>query len=224
MSTYWELLKHPLWQRKRLEMLNRAQFACEACYNDEATLHVHHRQYIKGRKPWEYDDSNFLVLCERCHEDVTKTSDRIKSLLAKVEPDFLSDIEHLIDLATSGGTAGLRAWQLSALCAGYAVGSGMEGDTPWAEMQLQASPVLFHRGLLAGVVAMDTHHDGQAQRDMALFHDGVRAATTAWPFFTRTIGMMVALDEVPAEKRTGPEFLMKEARENLPPREGESSE
>jgi len=31
MSTYAEKLKHPLWQRKRLEILNRDGFKCAQC-------------------------------------------------------------------------------------------------------------------------------------------------------------------------------------------------
>ena len=64
---YAQKLKDPRWQRKRLEALNRAEFRCEACQDDESTLHVHHKAYFKGREPWEYDVGQLAVLCERCH-------------------------------------------------------------------------------------------------------------------------------------------------------------
>lgn len=32
------------------------------------TLNVHHKEYIKGRKPWEYENEQLLTLCEECHE------------------------------------------------------------------------------------------------------------------------------------------------------------
>jgi hypothetical protein len=60
-------LRHPLWQRKRLEILKRADFRCEDCGSEEKTLHTHHRFYLRGREPWEYEDEAFLCLCQDCH-------------------------------------------------------------------------------------------------------------------------------------------------------------
>ena len=71
MSQYSELLKHPLWQKKRLEVLSRADFACEECGDKDSTLHVHHSVYLKGRRPWEYEDRFLQCLCEKCHFEVT---------------------------------------------------------------------------------------------------------------------------------------------------------
>lgn len=67
-STYSELLKHPNWQRKRLEMLSASDWTCRDCGSKETTLHVHHKKYVKGRKPWEYENNELAVLCEDCHE------------------------------------------------------------------------------------------------------------------------------------------------------------
>lgn len=66
-STYYELLKHPKWQKKRLEILEAANFECECCGGKDKTLHVHHKYYKKGLKPWEYPDHSLLCLCEDCH-------------------------------------------------------------------------------------------------------------------------------------------------------------
>lgn len=68
MSTYAEKLKHQLWQRKRLEILNRDGFKCRCCGNGEKTLHVHHLKYTRGRDPWDYPDASLVTLCEVCHE------------------------------------------------------------------------------------------------------------------------------------------------------------
>lgn len=65
--SYSELLKHPEWQKKRLEILQEHNFTCEMCFCDDKTLHVHHIQYKKGKKPWEYEKQNFMVLCEEFH-------------------------------------------------------------------------------------------------------------------------------------------------------------
>lgn len=65
--SYYELLKHPNWQRKRLEVLERAGFACEHCGSTEKTLHVHHTHYRKGAMPWDYPTGTLLSLCDDCH-------------------------------------------------------------------------------------------------------------------------------------------------------------
>lgn len=65
--TYNEMLRLPQWQKKRLEVLSAKGFACEGCRDDQNTLHVHHKTYINGRKPWEYELENFVVLCADCH-------------------------------------------------------------------------------------------------------------------------------------------------------------
>lgn len=65
--SYAEQLKHPFWQRKRLEVLDAANFACERCGAAESTLHVHHKRYRRGRMAWQYPRSDFEALCEKCH-------------------------------------------------------------------------------------------------------------------------------------------------------------
>lgn len=65
---YAEQLKHPKWQRRRLEIMSRAGFACEQCGDTESTLHVHHKAYRDGAMAWEYLDEELVCLCEDCHE------------------------------------------------------------------------------------------------------------------------------------------------------------
>ena len=70
---YSEYLKNPKWQKKRLEILSRDNFSCVVCGNGIVTdtqVHVHHLSYRKGCMPWEYDNSNFVTLCEQCHSDI----------------------------------------------------------------------------------------------------------------------------------------------------------
>jgi len=68
MSAYTELLKHPKWQRRRLEIMQRDGFACTRCSADDKTLNVHHKQYRAGAAPWEYGDDELVTLCEDCHK------------------------------------------------------------------------------------------------------------------------------------------------------------
>jgi hypothetical protein len=80
-KTYSEMLKHPKWQKKRLEVLERANFECELCGDGDSTLNVHHGYYRKGNKPWEYRDESFHCLCEDCHSGVTETVAYMKELI-----------------------------------------------------------------------------------------------------------------------------------------------
>lgn len=66
-SAYFERLKDPRWQKRRLEMLAAAKWQCQKCGNPFETLHVHHKAYQRGRLPWEYTDAELIVICESCH-------------------------------------------------------------------------------------------------------------------------------------------------------------
>ncbi len=37
-------------------------------------LHIHHKYYIKGQKPWEYKDEVLITLCADCHQKKHSTS------------------------------------------------------------------------------------------------------------------------------------------------------
>ena len=66
-QAYSSQLEDPRWQRKRLEIMHRDQFSCQLCGSETNTLHVHHRYYISGRKPWEYPGFCYQTLCKKCH-------------------------------------------------------------------------------------------------------------------------------------------------------------
>lgn len=85
-SSYYELLKHPKWQKKRLKALERAEFTCERCGAQDKTLHVHHGYYGKGKKPWEYEDDTLHVLCGECHETEETKRDELYRRLAALAP------------------------------------------------------------------------------------------------------------------------------------------
>lgn len=82
--TYREQLLHPKWQQRRLSMLEAAGWECANCGASENTLHVHHRQYFKGRAVWEYDDTELVVLCDPCHSNEHVDLDLLKKLLAQM--------------------------------------------------------------------------------------------------------------------------------------------
>lgn len=66
-KSYAELLRDPRWQKKRLEIMQRAGFACERCDSTERTLNVHHRYYERGLFPWDYPDDSLVCVCDTCH-------------------------------------------------------------------------------------------------------------------------------------------------------------
>jgi len=70
--TYSEKLKDPRWQKKRLEILEAAQWECSSCGDKETTLHVHHKRYHKGLEPWDYGNHELECLCEDCHRRVSE--------------------------------------------------------------------------------------------------------------------------------------------------------
>lgn len=68
-KTYSEKLKHPKWQRKRLEIMNRDNFKCKLCNDTETTLNVHHLSYSEG-EPWDIENNQLITLCQECHHEV----------------------------------------------------------------------------------------------------------------------------------------------------------
>lgn len=115
MSNYSDLLKHPKWQKKRLEIMSRDGFKCKVCLDEDSTLNVHHNHYQDGKKPWEYEDNTLSTLCEKCHKAIHKFEDDfISSGLFEwyeVEPfkqfgtiDFISVIGNVLYAISEGAT------------------------------------------------------------------------------------------------------------------------
>lgn len=52
------------------------------CFYDQALiprditdLNIHHKFYIKGKKPWEYDNEALISLCSNCHKETHERMD-----------------------------------------------------------------------------------------------------------------------------------------------------
>lgn len=86
-KTYWEKLKDPRWQRKRLEILNMADFTCEKCGASDKTLNVHHKRYRKGADPWDYEDHELASICEDCHRLIHELESHHLETMDELEPD-----------------------------------------------------------------------------------------------------------------------------------------
>lgn len=143
-KSYYELLRDPRWQRRRLEIMHRAGFLCESCGTGEETLNVHHKIYRKGAMPWDYADGELACLCEDCHETEHEWRRRLNEVLAQGgdllqvvgfaealftlarahdEPDAelrISDIEHAIGAEAALKANGGSAYELLDQCRGSA--------------------------------------------------------------------------------------------------------
>ena len=76
---YSDKLKDPRWQKKRLEILQRDDFTCQFCCDNESLLVVHHFKY--DGEPWETEDRYLITLCEDCHDYEHKQNKKYKKLL-----------------------------------------------------------------------------------------------------------------------------------------------
>ena len=98
---YSEKLKDPRWQKKRLEILERDEWACKRCGNNKKTLHVHHKKYHK--EPWDAKNNDLETLCEDCHAEEKSNNDTKKEIIGFLDTytyDELSAVHSfLIDLS-----------------------------------------------------------------------------------------------------------------------------
>lgn len=85
---YWEKLKDPRWQKRRLEILSNVNFVCQGCYDGEKELHVHHNLYRKGAEPWEYADHELRALCKDCHAYEEQVREDFLSRLGMIPPEY----------------------------------------------------------------------------------------------------------------------------------------
>ncbi len=95
--TYRQKLRDPRWQKKRLEIMERADWRCEWCGTGEVNLQVHHGFYGKDVEPWEYESDTLYCLCDSCHERAETIRRTVYCELARIHPRLH---EHVRDLLT----------------------------------------------------------------------------------------------------------------------------
>lgn len=119
---YIEKLKDPRWQKKRLEILERDNWACQRCGDDQNTLHVHHRIYHKGKDPWDIESEFLVTLCAVCHEEESIYWQDLESDIVKIfKEKFLAvDVHTIMNgfikihiVQHPEVTASILAWALS---------------------------------------------------------------------------------------------------------------
>lgn len=148
--TYIEQLRHPNWQRRRLESLQAADWQCTSCGEKDRMLQVHHKRYVKGRMAWEYELSELAVLCEACHAEQHATETLLHRLLAEA-PDQKSATEIALGLL-----------------AGY-LNANYELDVDLEQEAREASGVYVDCGVVAFVAACaDWHEVGDALKNLTV--------------------------------------------------------
>jgi len=62
---------------------------CSKCERNgkDVILQVHHKKYIKGRKPWEYGSKDCITLCKGCH------AEEHGIIIPKSGWEYLSDLD-----------------------------------------------------------------------------------------------------------------------------------
>jgi len=68
----------------------------EHCGATEKTLHVHHKYYEKGLKPWEYPDTSLHCLCADCHKSIQAVHMELNRQIGRLD---LSDLDVLLGYA-----------------------------------------------------------------------------------------------------------------------------
>lgn len=79
---YAKQIKHPMWQKKRLEVLELHGFQCQTCGTKDEELHVHHPFYKRAAMIWEYEKEELECLCHVCHKNAHAIDEKIKRVLA----------------------------------------------------------------------------------------------------------------------------------------------
>jgi len=92
-NDYYQKLKDPRWQKKRLEVFERDGFACSFCQNDETELQAHHLSYEFGKDPWDYPEEELMTLCKDCHRQISGGQKLAKKAIQSATD---IDLPHLI--------------------------------------------------------------------------------------------------------------------------------
>jgi hypothetical protein len=102
MITYSEKLKDPRWQRKRLEVLSAADFACELCGATDKQLQVHHLKY--SGDPWDATLADLESLCETCHQNRTDETPLLVISCNGVRASEIAKVQKALFLAACNET------------------------------------------------------------------------------------------------------------------------
>jgi len=93
---YYEKLKDPRWQKKRLEIMERDGWRCAYCDDTKSTLTVHHTFYKMDADPWDYPSESLLTLCQKCHQaEADLRQDCERKLLEGIKNLSAQDVHYI---------------------------------------------------------------------------------------------------------------------------------
>lgn len=92
--SYREQMNHPLWFRKRDEILERDDYTCQICGSNLHRVDVHHLCYFPDLLAWEYDNELMVTVCNKHHTQLTYDLPKVSGLIA------LYCLKENIDLTT----------------------------------------------------------------------------------------------------------------------------
>ena len=177
--TYTELLRDKKWQKKRLEVFQRDDWTCTNCNcktEEYQSLHIHHKRYIAGYDPADYDLEDLETLCEECHRKKHGIIDVSEYDLALDENDQVVsyDLKKLKKV-------------------GFSLKGYIEQDTEFFKYRghfiivhlstNQAFKVFATKKLKAQIERLDSHHPDNGYRyykvpnDMVAFYEAVHRRT-----------------------------------------------
>lgn len=122
-SEYFNKLKDPRWQAKRLFIFERDKFECVSCGSKDKTLTVHHNYYEQNKNPWEYPDDSLMTLCEDCHKEAQITTKLLKESIKQTSYFDMEYIRGVVDITNNHGDEDgkfiLTSWEyVYGLCTG----------------------------------------------------------------------------------------------------------
>lgn len=75
-------MNHPLWIKKRSEILERDNHSCRICGTKLHRLEVHHLCYFPDLLAWEYDDELIVSVCGKHHDQLTYELPKLAGLIS----------------------------------------------------------------------------------------------------------------------------------------------
>ena len=81
---YADKLRDPRWQKRRLQVLEAANFRCEDCRRGDLPLEVHHCAYPAGKMPWQCPPELLMAVCESCHDSRQRLENALREDMGKI--------------------------------------------------------------------------------------------------------------------------------------------
>jgi hypothetical protein len=93
-QTYGEMLLSMHWFAKRSHIIKLAKFECVECgaHQEEHQFEVHHRYYLRGRKPWEYPDEALMCVCRTCHAELGMLDDELRYTIGQLTTQQIEQV------------------------------------------------------------------------------------------------------------------------------------